>query len=615
MRRILPLFFTLLTAISYAQNSLDFDGVNDEVQTTYPGVLGTASRTFEAWVYVSANAPASNLTILDYGSNSAGSRNTFVVGGDRSLRFISGGTNANINTAANVIPTAQWTHVAFVLSSGTGYLYVNGVQSATGNLSGVSTASGNENVKIGERVSGGSIRFHGSIDEVRIWNVARSASSILADMNIEYCIPPVGLKAYYKLNEGTAGGTNTAVTTAVDQILGNNGTLIGFSLTGSTSNWVLGSGITLAPVVNTQNIALCPGSSVSVGSNTYSSAGTYNDTLYGQSVNGCDSVIVTNLSFYTLSNDTNSVGICSGDSTTINGIDYFSTPGFYTDTLTAVTTGCDSIVSINLTVFSPTSGNQTLTECEGYSITVGSNTYSTSGTYIDTLFNANVNGCDSIVTTTLTILNHATHSQTLQLCSGEVAIVGSSVYSASGIYTDTLVGMAANGCDSIVLTDLTVNSAIDVSVTNNTSSLTISANNATASSYQWIDCTSGLALPGETNQSLLVTANGSYAVIITELNCSDTSSCTTYSTIGLVEQEFMNILVYPNPSNGKVNISNITEAFKSYDIRVVNVLGQTIYTASEMTDSNVEFEIEKSGLYTVEITQGNKQFRRKLIVE
>ena len=39
-----------------AQNALNFDGGNDVVQTTYPGVLGSANRTFEAWVNVSPNA-------------------------------------------------------------------------------------------------------------------------------------------------------------------------------------------------------------------------------------------------------------------------------------------------------------------------------------------------------------------------------------------------------------------------------------------------------------------------------------------------------------------------------------------------------------------------------
>ena len=56
-------------------------GADDVLQTTFPGVLGSADRTFEAWVYVNPSGPASNLNIMDYGTNAAGSRNSFSVAG------------------------------------------------------------------------------------------------------------------------------------------------------------------------------------------------------------------------------------------------------------------------------------------------------------------------------------------------------------------------------------------------------------------------------------------------------------------------------------------------------------------------------------------------------
>ncbi|WP_274475833.1 LamG-like jellyroll fold domain-containing protein [Mangrovimonas aestuarii] len=238
---------------STAQNGLNFDGVDDKIQTSFSGVLGTNNRTFEAWVYVPSTAPASNLAIMDYGVSSVGSRNTFMVAGDRSLKFISGGTNANISTAAFTVPEGTWTHVAFVLNSGTGSLYINGAVLASGSLSAVNTPSGNENVIIGERVSGGSTLFNGDIDEVRIWDVARTETEIQASMNEEVCESTSGLVAYYKLNEGTAGVDNTGITTATDLVDGNDGTLSGFGLTsGNTSNWVTGKdGLTTFSIDNT----------------------------------------------------------------------------------------------------------------------------------------------------------------------------------------------------------------------------------------------------------------------------------------------------------------------------------------------------------------------------
>ncbi|MCF1192369.1 T9SS type A sorting domain-containing protein [Mangrovimonas sp. AS39] len=233
--------FFIFPRTIHAQTSLSFDGSNDYIQTPFTGVLGDNDRTFEAWIYVSSSAPSSNLAILDYGHNDVGDRNTFVVGGDRSLKYISGGTNANITTAANVIPTATWTHVAFVLDNSIGYLYVNGAQEGTGSLSTVNTTSGFGNLRIGQRVTGGSIPFNGLIDDVRVWNVARTDTEIQSAMYVEMCANTLNLVANYQLNEGTAGSDNTGITAVIDLVEGNDGVLNNFALTGTTSNYVEGA--------------------------------------------------------------------------------------------------------------------------------------------------------------------------------------------------------------------------------------------------------------------------------------------------------------------------------------------------------------------------------------
>jgi len=229
---------------SNAQNSLNFDGANDNIQTNYSGVLGSADRTFEAWIYVDVGAPSSNLCIVDYGLNQAGSRNTFSVSGTRQLIFISGGTNANISSSANVITDGVWTHVAFVLDSGTGYLYVNSVQVGSGSLSSVNTPA-NQAVIIGQRVNGGSIPFDGSIDELRIWDVAKSQTELAASMNDEICAPDPNLQLYLKFNQGIASGNNSSILTATDDS-GNayQCNLNSFLLSGSSSNWVTGATLT-----------------------------------------------------------------------------------------------------------------------------------------------------------------------------------------------------------------------------------------------------------------------------------------------------------------------------------------------------------------------------------
>lgn len=289
MKKIVQIIIALgITSFGFNQTALNFDGVDDYVQTTYRGILGFANRTFEAWVYVDTITPSSNLAILDYGSNVAGGRNTFCIKGDSSLAFISGGTNGNISSSANAVPIRQWAHVAFVLSSGTGYLYVNGIQVGRGSLSGVSTPFTGDRVKIGERVSGGSIPFKGSIDEVRIWDAARSASQLSSSRNAEFCTLQVGLDAYYRFNEGTAGGTNSSDTNVTDHARIYTGRLHGFALTGSSSNFVTGP--TLTPGYSKFAIkdTVCSSYTTPSGK-TFTSTGFHFDTL--KNAVHCDSLI------------------------------------------------------------------------------------------------------------------------------------------------------------------------------------------------------------------------------------------------------------------------------------------------------------------------------------
>ena len=254
-KTILISSFLLLAICSKAQthNGLDFDGSDDFIQTNFSGINTTSNRTFEAWISISPNAPTTNLTILDYGSGASGARNTFMVNSNRGLSFFAGGTNGNLSSTTGTITAGQWTHVAFVLNNGTGFLYIDGVQVGTGNLSGVNT-TGSTDLRIGRRVPGGNIFFAGKIDEVRIWDAALSETVINTNRTSEVCPSSSGLVAYYQFNEGAASASNTGLSTLPDLVNSNDGALSGFNLTGTTSNWVTGAPITQLMDTNiTQN--------------------------------------------------------------------------------------------------------------------------------------------------------------------------------------------------------------------------------------------------------------------------------------------------------------------------------------------------------------------------
>ena len=94
--------------------------------------------------------------------------------------------------------------------------------------------------------------------------------------------------------------------------------------------------------------------------------------------------------------------------------------------------------------------------------------------------------------------------------------------------------MNVNGCDSLITLNLTVNTP-NTSVTQAGANLT---SNATSATYQWLVCPGFTPIVGETNQSFTASANGDYAVAVTENGCTDTSAC--YTVIGIGIQEINN---------------------------------------------------------------------------
>ena len=123
----------------------------------------------------------------------------------------------------------------------------------------------------------------------------------------------------------------------------------------------------------------------------------------------------SNIYVNTISFSSDTLSICSGDSIQI-GSNYYSSPGIYNDTLLTLN-GCDSIINTNLLVGSSSVNSQNITICNGQSYTVGSNSYSVSGNYSDTI---TFGGCDSIINTNLVVLNSSGLQQTVYLCLGEL---------------------------------------------------------------------------------------------------------------------------------------------------------------------------------------------------
>ncbi len=256
--RFLLLGFLLLSSLCFAQNhALDFDGTDDYVEIPHSSslLIGSSPLTLECWI----NAPNTDQEgsfIAKRQPNNPWGRASLSINDGTDPRFspspgkkitlsfgdaAAGGDFRSVTTVNDIID-GNYHHIAATVEPSTEsiLLYVDGTLQTVTTLSTgpFPTVDNTEPYMLGQ--ANGNVSFYtGLIDEVRIWNIVRTAAEIQANMNIELTGTEPGLVAYYPLNQGIACGDNATETIAFDQTANNNdGTLINFALNGGcTSNW------------------------------------------------------------------------------------------------------------------------------------------------------------------------------------------------------------------------------------------------------------------------------------------------------------------------------------------------------------------------------------------
>ncbi|MDX1652958.1 MAG: T9SS type A sorting domain-containing protein [Brumimicrobium sp.] len=269
--------------------------------------------------------------------------------------------------------------------------------------------------------------------------------------------------------------------------------------------------------------------------------------------------------------------------------------------------GCDSVIKLNLNLNHSVFTEDEINSCKEYTWIDG-NTYTSdnnSATYILT----NAQGCDSVVTLNLTISNIPPTVDQVFSCADYTWIDGNTYTSSNNTASYTLI--SADGCDSVVYLDLTINelNAL-VELTEVPEGIMLSAVDDQMQ-YQWLDCDDNFSpLPGETSQHFIPSSSGNYALLLSDGDCQDTSECiiVNVSDISLLENEEVHL--FPNPNDGVFTVKYPNG--QPGELTISDELGRVKYRA-EFIEKKFETKLSP-GIYFVSLTQNGVNTVKKMVV-
>ena len=208
--------------------ALQLNGTAEGITVPHNAALQSSNFTYEAWFKAGTDV-SSIRTIVQKGISTNFFASISLWGTGQLYAQANIGVSERFCLTVGSYNDNKWHHVAFTYDGINLRLYVDGqlevILAATG--SGL-VATSTEQLSIGRYNpgSGAGNNFIGSIDEVRIWNVARTQAEIQAALGIVLAGNETGLVAYYNFNDNLFNGQN--------RLVPNKCTTTGVALNGST---------------------------------------------------------------------------------------------------------------------------------------------------------------------------------------------------------------------------------------------------------------------------------------------------------------------------------------------------------------------------------------------
>lgn len=321
---------------------------------------------------------------------------------------------------------------------------------------------------------------------------------------------------------------------------------------------------------------------------------TYRQKLCGEGTEACDSVVTLHLTVTPRLRQDVYETICQGNYYEFNGTKYY-TATVHADTLSSLVSGCDSIVTLYLTVNSMLEGEHTEHLCQGGYIEFGKfGKITEAGTYVDTI--KNTLGCDSLATLHVFTHEAAATISRAAICQGERYSKDNwTGLTVSGVYTNTNL-KTVYGCDSTVTLHLMVAGA-DMMM----------QDSIAVDQLPYV-------LDGE--ELLPVgTAEGVYTKEVTLLCGKATLTITVGEPTGLHSVFANTLAIAPNPVSVGQDIKVLGTFSSNAVVEVITTTGACIYRQENVQTPVIIPGLPIAGVYMVTITDNEQVFQTKLIVK
>ena len=313
---------------------------------------------------------------------------------------------------------------------------------------------------------------------------------------------------------------------------------------------------------------------------------------HNNSVLGCDSILSLTINNSTSSTDSHVA--CDSFIWNCDGNTYTESNNTATYTYTNAA-GCDSVVTLDLTINNSSSSTDAHVACDEFIWSCDGNIYTESNSTATYTY-TNAAGCDSVVTLDLTINNSSSNTTTETTCDSYVWLVDGNTYTTSGTYTD--ISVNSDGCDHTETLELTVSSTLATISQSGDSLFAVTTPiglNADWYNIQTEDSTKSIWLMQENTSLFSPRFDCSYFIVVSNNGCTDTSAVYYY---GENAARIGSIITSPNPTSGLINVKFDNPKNQFVMLQLINNSGSKL-DEFVTVENNLNIDLSKypSGSY------------------